>query len=588
MGQRPVKVRPSQSAFSVWHVLLLTFLCFAVYSNVLTADFVWDDHFQVVRNGNIRSVDNIPRAFVSSLWSFEHTEAAGPANAAFDRYYRPMQTVIYALTYQVNGLSAATYHVANVALHAIATILVYLLCIELRLGSLAGLIAGLLFAAHPVHTEAVSWIAGVGDLECAIFYFAALWSVVRYLRLGTRRWLWFSSICFLGALLSKEVAVTLPFVILLIVWMNGKEPLSSRALLSLMWPYVVTFGVYALMRFNAVGVGGLSSEFPVKLASIDWITMTLWVTGQYFRYAIAPHPLFIFHLVPLQFSDRVLSTCLYTALLLVAVGALWQLRKKVPNGVFWLAMFGTSLAPALYFKGISGAVLFAERYLYIPSLPMVVLMGIVLVQLERKRAILAACCITMVFATLTVLRNQDWRTEETLYARTLELQPEAVNIWTSLGEIYLKQNKNAQAREYFEKALQHTTDSRFVQVDYEKYRIYLQLGTVAAREKKPTDAKAYLKRALEIYDAGDGAYTQLGGVLINEDHDYDNAVVLLEKAIRLSATNELARDYMGVALFNKGQHEQAVKYFREALQINPDYLEAKQHLEVALKALPLR
>ena len=89
---------------------------------------------------------------------------------------------------------------------------------------------------------------------------------------------------------------------------------------------------------------------------------------------------------------------------------------------------------------------------------------------------------------------------------------------------------------------------------------------------------------MEIYPQGDGAYTQLGGVLITWGQRYGDAMVLLEKAIQLSAVNEFARDYMGVALVNQGKYEQAIKYFREALEINPDLESAKQHLQVALQA----
>ena len=100
----------------------------------------------------------------------------------------------------------------------------------------------------------------------------------------------------------------------------------------------------------------------------------------------------------------------------------------------------------------------------------------------------------------------------------------------------------------------------------------------------PVEASAYLQKALEIYPQGDGAYTQLGGVLLTWGSDYKGAMSLLEKAIQLSAVNELARDYMGVALLNQGQYEQAIQYFREALQINPGLESARQHLEIALHA----
>src|SRR5262249_15561796 len=163
---------------------------------------------------------------------------------------------------------------------------------------------------------------------------------------------------------------------------------------------------------------------------LDWLTFGLWIVAQYLRYSIAPYPLYIYHLVPIHLDDRVLSTVLYvTAISAVAVLA-WILRRRFPEVPLWLAIFGVMLAPGLYFKGISGGVFFAERYLYLPSMAIVVLAGILLARCSRTRAIAVACSVTLVFSILTIQRNRDWHDEEALYRRTLQFQPEAVNIWT--------------------------------------------------------------------------------------------------------------------------------------------------------------
>src|SRR4051794_16326004 len=96
--------------------LVLGILCFAVYANALTGDFIWDDQLQVVRNANIRNLDNIPRAFEASLWAFMYSPGGGDANRIFDRYYRPFQTVIYILAYRLGGLSPVVYHVFSLIL----------------------------------------------------------------------------------------------------------------------------------------------------------------------------------------------------------------------------------------------------------------------------------------------------------------------------------------------------------------------------------------------------------------------------------------------------------------------------------------
>src|SRR6185503_15720462 len=106
--EKPAPRKRSSAFFP--HALLLIALCFVTYFNGLAGDFVWDDQVQLFRNTQIRSVDNIPRAFTTSLWSFMYSQDPGQDNRVFDRYYRPVQTVIYILVYQLGGLTPFPYH----------------------------------------------------------------------------------------------------------------------------------------------------------------------------------------------------------------------------------------------------------------------------------------------------------------------------------------------------------------------------------------------------------------------------------------------------------------------------------------------
>jgi tetratricopeptide (TPR) repeat protein len=248
-----------------------------------------------------------------------------------------------------------------------------------------------------------------------------------------------------------------------------------------------------------------------------------------------------------------------------------------------LVAFVVSLAPVLYFPAITGGAFFAERYLYIPSMMVVLLAALLLARTNNRSAIAITCVVACVFSVLTIIRNSDWNNEERLFGRTLEIQPEAAMLSTSLAEIYLRRGEDQRAQEQFGKSLQYLSDTRFMQDQYERYRVYLGLGIAKARQSKADAALADLKKALDIYPQGDDAYATWGGILVTQ-RDYTGAIAILDKAIHLSAVNELARDYMGVALVNQGRYEEAVKYFREALAINPDLESARQHLQVALGA----
>jgi tetratricopeptide (TPR) repeat protein len=564
--------------------LILIALCLVTYANGLTGTFVWDDQVQLFRNTQIRTVDNIPRAFTTSLWSFMYSQDPTLDNRAFDRYYRPLQTVIYILVYQIGGLNPFLYHLTNVGLHAIATILLYFLCMELGFDAWIALMVSAIFAVHPVHTEAVTWIAGVGDLACGIFYVAALLGFVRYRKTSQSNWLWISCVCFLAALFSKEMAVTFPLVAFLILMADAERPSLTTAVLKLL-PYAFVVAVYAIFRVIAVGISLPDSANQTTTTLLDLGTLVVWAFGAYFRYAIIPYPLYIYHLVPMQLMYRIASTVLYAALVAGIIGTFAILRHRLREPLVWIISFFVTLLPVMYFKGISGGSFFAERYLYIPTVALVIALGFLLARLQRTHAIAITCVIALIFSFITIQRNHDWHDEEQLFGRTLEFQPEAVNISTSMGEVFLRTGDNARAQKYFEASLQYVNDPRFPQTYYESYRIYHGLGLAAARQSRPEEAVMLLDKALKIYPQGDAAYTTLGGVLISQGWDIPRAMSALEKAIQLNPVNDLARDYLGVALVKQGQIEKGIQYFREALEINPGLESAKQHLDIALKAV---
>jgi protein O-mannosyl-transferase len=555
------------------NVVLLTCLCFVVFGNSLFGGLVWDDHLLLEKNPTIRNVMNIPQAFTTAIWSF-----AFSGNST--TYYRPIQAVIYTLVYQLDGSAPFFYHLVNVVLHSVATILVYLIGTEVLLSSPAALIAAALFAVHPVHVEGIAWIAGVGDLSCAVFYFAGLWALLRFLAARDARWVWLSSACFLGALLSKEVAITFPIVAGLLLWMKCRDLRAAFGEILKLWPFGIALGVYAALRISALGFA-TSSAIHMEGSVLDWLSLAVRCLGQYIQYSIVPYPMSAYHLVPLHFSDRTISTVIYGLVIVSAVLSVWVVRRILHQAPLLFGMFVAMIALMLYFRAIANGVFFSERYLYIPSMPIVLLIAGLLVQLGPKRSSAIAFGCVLLFSIQSINRNRIWRNDETLYRETLDRQPEVVNFWSSLGETYLSQNDDARALESFQASLEHSTDSRYLQIPFEKYRAHLGLGTVASRAGMFDQAEQHFRTALEFNASGDAAYAYLGAVLI--DKDLQGAMGYLEKAMALSAINEVARDYMGVALTRQQKYDEAIQYFQEALNINPAFVEARQHLELTRK-----
>src|SRR5262249_22012901 len=147
---------PAAPSRRVWPIALLVVVTLAVYANALGLGFVWDDNYQILRNYFLRDPHYIPKIFTSAFWDF-----LNPNQALATNFYRPMQSLTYMLCYQIFGLQPWGFHLVSLLLHLAATLMAYglLRCwgVEFRIAGAAAL----LFAVHPIHTESVTWVAGV-------------------------------------------------------------------------------------------------------------------------------------------------------------------------------------------------------------------------------------------------------------------------------------------------------------------------------------------------------------------------------------------------------------------------------------------
>ena len=556
--------------------MVLALVCFLAYANSLSGAFVWDDGTQVVKNWRIRELSNLPSAFTSAFWSF-----LGPSIEKQTNYYRPVQTVTYMIGYALGGLSPTWYHVLSLLFHFGACVFIYLASCELLPLAGAALLTASLFAAHPVHTEAVSWIAGVADVSCGTFYFGALWAFLEYRKRQKNSWLVWTCVFFLAALFSKEMAVTLPMLLCLLQAWHPKYREELGTNLKSILPLGAVFIIYLVARVMALGIVA-TSQMKVEASWLDWISLGAMVFAGYIRYSLAPYPLNAFHLLPVHLADRTLPTLL-SAIVIVAVAlSLFYLRKRFPDGLIWFAGFAVMLVPVLYFKGISYAFL-AERYDYIPSFALMLLVVSLVTTFRVPYANAALWCVVAAFVLLTAYHNRVWASDEALYSATLQIQPEASHMRINLADIYLKRNDDATAKQHLDLALHYLDDQRFAQFNLERYRVHVGLGAIAARSGDFVNARQHFETALQIQPNGDWAYLYLGGVFAEADKDYPRAIENFEKAIEYGPLNEVARDYMGVAMLNQGKYEEAAKNFEEALKINPQYEDAKSHLALAVR-----
>ncbi len=404
----------------------------AVYANSLQNGFVWDDHDLIVRNRTVKSLRYLPDVLGNDFFQ-DHADDGEYG------YYRPLTTLSYLVDYQVWRLRPIGYHLTNVGLHALATLAGVLLLWRLGLGLREGLLAGLLFAVHPIHTENVAWIAGRTDLLALLFSVAALLLHLASPRPATRA---LAAAAYALGLLAKEMSV----VVLPWLWLveARREPGTRRILRDLL-PYVAVTLAYGAWRFLAIQVGtpGTTDEHALGRVLLGALPLI----ARYLGWMAAPADLNAYAVNPyvVSLADPRLLASVAT---LGALGALvYRSRQRMPQVPLLAGMLAVSFLPILNVVRVAappdmGNVM-AERFCYFPSLPFLGLVALGMAAAwdrwaSRNRAaqaVLGAGLAAAVAAAalLTVRRNRDWRDEETLFTRTLAQNPNAVLLLNNLA-----------------------------------------------------------------------------------------------------------------------------------------------------------
>jgi len=244
-------------ADSAW----LVGLCLATYACylwVLRFDFVFDDRPFILQNPWLLSWRFVPKFFTAHLVSFLHPHSQGT-------YYRPGLLLWLLVQRRLWGLNTVGWHFSTVTLHVLATLSVYMLAREILRRRFGAGIAGLIFALHPAHVESTAWIMGLPDPLMTLLAVSSMVCYLRWRRSSGRVWAMVSLAIYAGAILTKEVALTLPVIIFAYEWIfapgrgvttGGGHARRLHEAWVLTWGYWLVTLVYLVARWAALG--GLS------------------------------------------------------------------------------------------------------------------------------------------------------------------------------------------------------------------------------------------------------------------------------------------------------------------------------------------
>lgn len=424
-------------------------LALAVYSRSLFCGFVRDDTPQIVRNRQVQSWEYLPQLLGSHLWS----QLGHDVNMLF---YRPLFSVWMLLVHTFGGLTPWFWHLSSILLHLVATFLVFKLCERLTGSQVGAAAAAAIFAVHPIHVDAVTWVSASCEILFAIFAIAAMLVLFNQDRSITSR-VWISAALYGAGLFAKETAIAVLVILIAIAWVQLKDA-TDGGKLKRFWkaayPYGAVTAFYLLARLavmhHRVGVEAgehtraetIFSSPSIFLFYMEKLFLPVGLSGCYVN--------------PILASPTAKFWLEAAAIAITIALITWAAIRYSPLLGFAAALIVVPILPALAVIRIyPQGDMTHDRYLYLSSVGLSLLVALLVKQVwamrKPARVALAAAMIAVVitFSVLTVAQQKFYQDEHAFYSRVIEISPQDAIARSMLGNVYLDEGRTDLALEKF-------------------------------------------------------------------------------------------------------------------------------------------
>lgn len=550
----------------------LAIMILICYWNSLGNQFVFDDQYLVLIYSRPRSLSHLLSMLIDS--------------------YRPVRNLSYILDFAVWGANPFGFHLMNVLIHAANTILVFFLVRRFELSPAMAALAAVIFAVHPIQTDAVSYISGRRDVLFTLFYLAAFLSYLTFRSRNSRP----HFVMFLGfwalSLMSKEMAASLPLIIFL--WnfceLWGAETGSpakrtlraaKEALKKDRWLYLalavaaVAFIWYMLFVRQAsgrAGAGGLhywgGSIFATALTVVR-------VHAWYLKQLVYPTPIAqYFGAFPVSESLWDWRAIVSLAVVGSAIAAGFILLKRNRLMAFAVLSYFALLLPVSQI--IPHHELLADHYLYLPMMSFGLFIALVVKEfavragLARQIAYAIVTAAILAFAILTIIRNRDWKDDFSVWQANYKAVPESPRASTNLGNL-IARNDPQRAEALFKESI--SNDPNFEPA-------YLSLARLYVTQKRTFEAGDMIREGLRLADGETGSFVLRNPALLKSQFTTVLAAAKWEEGDK-QATEQYLKQAIALYPLNVSPHEALANLYRDQ-----DRAKEEEALKQALQSVP--
>jgi|GEM_PF-375920 len=541
--------------------IILGLVSFVVYFNTIWNGFVMDDVMVLKENRMVlKGISAVPE-----LLTTPHMR--GYLIIPND-LYRPLSLVMFAIEYQLFGLSPAAHHFFNILTFAGCSIMLFLFLNKFFDGARTGLafLAALIFAVHPVHTEVVANIKSRDELMCFFFGFWSLNLFMNYMKEGKMLQLLLGTLMFYLSIISKETVIAFVGIIPIIffIYKNGDRKRATFISGATLLAFAIFMGVRssvlnaydannpaANVEFIDNALSG-APDFPVT--AIQVFCTKVVVMGHYLKLMFFPYPLvstYSYNAIPFADFSSIgfwLSLLANAALIYFMVTRFMKDRKD--PWAFGIMFYFATIFLFSNFPFLMGAEL-AERFAFFASAGTCLLMALAIekwvlkglaqhvAQLNTGKVLTVLVPLCLVYGGWAIARNAEWKDNITLYKADVKRSPNDTRLYHNVG--------SALAEEVYE---QETDSLKKLEIDNE--------------------ALTYLRRGAEIYPGYADLYVEMARIY-DRKKIYDSAIKYNTLALKLNPINFTANNNLGSVLLTAGRYREAIPYFMLAMQYNPNF-----------------
>ena len=557
----------------ILQILLIIALPIIVFLNSLDNTFVYDDVFTITDNYFIRDWGNLLAFFTDDYFKY-----SGEVT------YRPVVTFSYFIDYALWHLNPVGFHLTNVLLHAANVVLVYAVVSAVSKSRITSFLTSILFALHPILTEAVNGISYREDILATTFFLGSallfIQSAIRNPQSTIYYYLYpLSLFSYLFALCSKEVAITLPLIIFLLDWLQGDKKRIKQNTIKYYIGFIFVSGFYLFLRFiwfhNPVEK---QLTYPDNSFLVNLLTMPK-IFCSYIKLLFFPicfNAEYIISYTKTPFAASFILNIIFLSLIGVITYRFYNQSKHL---FFFMLWFFITLAPMMNIIPIAN--IMAERYLYIPSVGFCTILAYILIGTSKRflnishlsKTVLITCLVLIVvipYSLGTITRNKVWINPFTFWSKTVEDSPNSSRAHNNLGMIYLQKDKTDLAIHEFQASITIESDPEY----------HHNLGMAYQKKGMKEEALQEYCHVLAVNPSSALTHNNMGNILVDKGR-IDEGILKFKEAIRLKPNYYDAHYNIGLTYFKKGLLDASIDEFKLAVHYEPDHAEAHSCLGTA-------